>query len=74
MTRRKSYQKGSVKPHNGSWSLRIRELDQTTGKWKTRRFVLGKFKSEKDALLTAEPIIKAINEHNKTEPKSSMQR
>jgi integrase len=69
MTRRKSYQKGSVKLHNGSWSLRIRELDHTTGNWKTRRFVLGKFKSEKDALLTAEPIIKAINEHNKTEPK-----
>src|SRR5689334_4658244 len=68
MTRRKSYQRGSVKPHNGSWSLRIRELDHTTGNWKTRRFVLGKFKKEKEALEAAEPIIKAVNERNKTGP------
>jgi integrase len=69
MTRRKSYQKGSVKPHNGSWTLRYRELDQTTGKWQTRRVVLGKFKDKKDALKASEPIMAQVNERNNSEPK-----
>jgi integrase len=68
MTRRKSYQKGSVKPHNGSWTLRYRELDQTTGKWQTRRVVLGKFKDKKDALKASEPIMAQVNERNNSEP------
>jgi integrase len=69
MTRKKTYQKGSVRLHYGSWSLRIRELDHTSGKWTTRRTVLGKFKDKKAALKAADPIIREVNEHNNTEPK-----
>jgi integrase len=69
MTRRKSYQKGSVKLHNGSWTLRVREIDQTTGNWKMRRYVLGKFKDKKDALKASEPIMAQVNERNNSEPK-----
>jgi integrase len=68
MTRRKTYQKGSVKPHNGSWTLRYRELDHTSGKWTTRREVLGKFKDKKDALKASEPIMAQVNERNNSEP------
>ena len=68
MTRRKTYQRGSVKLHNGSWTLRYRELEQTTGKWQTRRVVLGKFKDKKDALKASEPIMARINERNNSEP------
>ena len=68
MTRRKTYQRGSVRLHNGSWSLRYRELDHTTGKWKVRREVLGKFKDKKDALKASEPIMARINERNNSEP------
>ena len=69
MTRRKSHQKGSVKLHNGSWTLRYRELDHTTGKWQTRRKVLAKFKDKKDALKASEPIMAQVNERNNSEPK-----
>jgi hypothetical protein len=69
MTRRKSYQKGSVKLHNGNWTLRVRELDRTTGKWRLRRYVLGKFKDKKDALKASEPIMAQVNERNNMEPK-----
>ena len=69
MTRKKTYQKGSVRFHFGNWTLRYRELDQTTGKWQTRRVVLGKFiKDKKGALKAAEPIMARINERNNTEP------
>jgi len=68
MTRRKTYQKGSVKPHNGSWTLRYREFDHTSGKWKIRREVLGKFKTKTDALKASEPIMAQVNERNNTEP------
>src|SRR5687767_13884708 len=68
MTRRKTYQKGSVRLHNGSWTLRYRELDHTSGKWATRRTVLGKFKDKKDALKASEPIMARINERNNSEP------
>ena len=46
MTRRVNDQKGSVRFHCGSWTLRYRELDHATGTWKLRRVVLGKFKDE----------------------------
>jgi integrase len=69
MTQRKSYQKGSVKLHNGSWTLRYRELDHTSGNWTIRRKVLGKFKDKKDALKASEPIMAQVNERNNTEPK-----
>jgi integrase len=68
MTRRKTYQKGGVKLHNGSWTLRYRELDHTSGNWKPRREVLGKFKDKKDALKASEPIMARINERDNTEP------
>jgi integrase len=71
MTRRSKDQKGSVeeKPKgSGLYSLRIRELSHVTGKWKMRRFALGKFSGEADALETARPIIAAVNERNKNEP------
>jgi len=65
MTRRKSHQKGSVELHNGQWTLRYRELNHATGKWALKRECLGTFKSKKDAIRAADPIIKAINErHN----------
>jgi hypothetical protein len=68
MTRKKTYQKGSVKLHRDNWTLRYRELDHTTGKWKFCRLVLGKFKDKKDALKASAPIMARINERNNTEP------
>lgn len=68
MTRRKTYQVGSVKLHNGKWTLRYRELDHAQGKWKTRRIVLGKFKDRKDALKAAAPIMAQVNERNNAGP------
>jgi integrase len=68
MTRRKTYQKGSVKLHNGSWTLRYRELDHTSKTWKIRRKVLGKFKNKTDALKASAPIMAQVNERNNTEP------
>jgi hypothetical protein len=73
MTRRKTHQKGSVKLHCGSWTLRYRELDHTTGRWKICRYVLGKFKDKKDALKASEPIMARINERNNN-PESSKHR
>jgi integrase len=69
MTRKKTYQKGSVKLHRGSWTLRIREIDHTTGKWKMRRYVLDNCKDKKDALKASEPIMAQVNERNNTKPK-----
>jgi integrase len=69
MTRRKTYQKGSVKEHNGNWTLRIRELDHVTRCWKNLRVPLGEFKNKKAALKAADPIIREVNERNNTEPK-----
>jgi integrase len=69
MTRKKTYQKGSVKLHRGSWTLRYREIDHTTGKWTFCRLVLGKFKDKKDALKASEPIMAQVNERNNTKPK-----
>jgi integrase len=68
MTRKKTYQKGSVRLHYGNWTLRYRELDHLTGEWTTRRVILGKFKDKKTALKAAEPIMARINERNNTEP------
>jgi integrase len=68
MTRRKSYQKGSVREHNGNWTLRIRELDHMTRSWKNLRVPLGEFKDKKAALKAADPIIRQVNERNNTEP------
>lgn len=69
MTRKKSYQKGSVKLHRDTWTLRYRELDHTTGKWSKPRVDLGKFKDKKDALKAAAPIMAQVNERNNMEPK-----
>ncbi len=68
MTRRKTYQKGSVKLHNSNWTLRIRELVHASGKWQMHRYNLGKFKDRKDALKAADPIIRRVNECNNSEP------
>ena len=64
MTRRKTFQRGSVRLHNGNWTLRYRELDRTTGVWKTRRVVLGEFKNITAARSAAEPIMAQVNERN----------
>ena len=67
MTRKRSYQKGSVaeKPRNsGQWTLRFREFDHTTRRWVMKREVLGQFKSKKAALKASEPIMARINERN----------
>ena len=65
MTRSKlCYQKGSVQLHNGQWTLRYRELDHATGKWKWPREILGQFKTKKAARQTADPIMRAVNERN----------
>src|SRR5687767_10357457 len=69
MTRKKTYQKGSVKLHRGFWTLRYRELDHTTGKWSVPRIQLGKFKDKKAALKASEPFMAQINERNNSEPK-----
>jgi integrase len=69
MTRRNSYQKGSVKVHRDTWTLRYRELDHATGKWSKPRVELGKFKDKKDALKAAAPIMAQVNERNNMEPK-----
>ena len=64
MTRRKTYQKGSVKEHYGIWTLRIRELDHDTCRWKNLRVPLGKFNDSDDALKAAAPIIRDVNKRN----------
>ncbi len=69
MTRRKTYQKGSVIEHNKNWTLRIRELDHVTRRWKNLRVPLGVFKSSKDARKAADPIIREVNGRNNSEPK-----
>ncbi len=68
MTRRKTYQKGSVKLQNGKWTLRIREFIHPSGSWQMRRFNLGKFKDRKDALKAADPNIRRFTERNNAEP------
>ena len=68
MTRKKTYQKGSVKLHRGSWTLRYRELDHATGRWNYCRVCLGKFKDKMAALRAAEPIMARVNGRNNTEP------
>jgi integrase len=70
MTRRKTYQRGSVRMHNNKWTLRYRELDHTTGEWTTRRKVLGKFKTKTDALKASAPIMAQVNERNNSEPQT----
>jgi integrase len=65
MARKKSYQRGSVKKHNGQWTLRYRELDHASGKWINKREILGDFKSEKEARrLVADAIMVGVNERN----------
>jgi integrase len=67
MTRRKSYQKGSVSLHNGQWSVRYREYDHRSRKWRWKREKLGKHKGVKDAEKAAAPIIARVNERNNLE-------
>jgi integrase len=65
MTRnRKTYQSGNVQLKNSTWTLRYRELDHRTHKWKTKRERLGKFKTKREAQRAAEPIMARVNERN----------
>ncbi len=64
MARKKSYQRGSVQLREGIWSLRYREFDHDRRKWIPKREKLGKFKTRKDALRAAEPIMARVNERN----------
>jgi integrase len=68
MSHKKTFQKGSVELHNENWTLRYRELDHLSGKWKSCRKVLGKFKNEKAAQKAAAPIMAQVNERNNSEP------
>ena len=76
MTRRnKSYQRGTVRQKNGVWTLRYRERNRATGKWKTQRVRLGEFKNQSAALRAAEPIMAQANErNNSTKPVRSLKR
>lgn len=70
MTRRKTYQQGSLTFLSDEMStFRIREFDHQTGKWKQRRFQVGKFKDKKDAQKAAQKIRAEINERNNSSPK-----
>lgn len=70
MTRRKTYQQGSLAfLADGISTFRIREFDHQTGKWKQRRFQLAKFKDKKDAQKAAQKIRAEINERNNSSPK-----
>ena len=64
MTRRRSYQKGSVELHNGQWTVRYREFNHTTRKWNLKRDPLGRCKDKKAAMKAAEPIMVQVNERN----------
>ncbi|MEW6208719.1 MAG: tyrosine-type recombinase/integrase [Acidobacteriota bacterium] len=64
MARKKSYQKGSVRLRGDEWTLRYREFDHDRRKWTSKREKLGKFKTIKDALRAAEPIMAQVNERN----------
>jgi integrase len=64
MTRRKTYQKGSVEIHNGQWSVRFREYNHVTRKWEWKRVGLGQHKGKKSAQKAAEPILSKVNEKN----------
>lgn len=74
MTRkRKSYQRGNVALHFGAWTLRYRELDHRTGRWKVKRERLGKFKNKTAALRAAEPIMAQVNERNNSDKPPEVQ-
>ncbi len=64
MTRRRSYQKGSVELHNGQWTVRYREFDHASRRWIIKREVLGKFKNKKEARRAGEPVMVGVNERN----------
>src|SRR5215475_12525176 len=67
MTRKRSYQTGSVKRHNGVWTRRYRELNHRTGKYVNKREQLGEFKSVPAARRAAAPIMARVNEHNNSD-------
>src|SRR5262245_22093347 len=56
--KRKSYQRGSVRLHNGKWTLRYREEGTI------KRVMLGEFKSEKQARREADRIMATVNVTN----------
>lgn len=64
MTRKRSYQQGSGKLHNGQWSVRYREFGYASRTWVMKREGLGKLKDKKAARKAAEPIMARVNERN----------
>jgi len=76
MTRKKrTFQRGSVQEHpkhSGIWTLRYRELNHSSGRWKTRRVSLGELTNKTAARNAALPIMKQINERNNSKPSAAM--
>ncbi len=68
MTRtRRSYQRGYLQWHRGSWTLRYRERDRQTGEWRPRRTKLEGFDDptkKKAAQKAADDLIAQVNERN----------
>lgn len=72
MTRKKrTFQRGSVQEHpkhSGIWTLRYREVDHRSGRWKTRRVSLGEMPNKTAARNAALPIMNQVNERNNSKP------
>lgn len=68
MTRKRSYQRGSIEFRNGVATLRYWHYEHDTGEWTHPRVKLGKFKDKKAARNAAEPIMAKVNERNNTKP------
>jgi integrase len=66
--RRRTHQRGCVKLHRGCWTLRYREFNHSTGKWKFRRLILDNCKNRIEALKAATPIMVEVNDLNSTGP------
>jgi integrase len=75
MTRRITYQKGSVQPcrgqrNKGQWDVVYRLFDHASTKWSQKRERLGKYKNKKAANKAAETILARVNQHNNcTDPR-----
>lgn len=69
MTRKTTYQKGSVQPckgqrNKGQWDVVYRLYDHSSRTWSQKRERLGRYPNKKAAKKAAEPKMARINQHN----------
>jgi integrase len=72
MSRRRSYQKGNLRWHNGHWTVRFWELNHQTGEWKQRRAKLAGCtdrNNKKAAKEAANAFMAEVNERNNNPPR-----